>query len=195
MMKLSGPLRILAIASLLAMPALANANPISLGFEGDYAPLNWSLSRGGIPAAGGGYPDIIDAPDSITLVGGDEGCGFGPCFMDLTIASPVIGLVEFAWDYLTFDDSPEFDTFGFLLNGAYTQLTDDLGDFNQFGVESFLVGIGDVFGFRLDCQDCQFGSADAIIYDFSVTDVPEPGALALLAAGLLGGAFVRRRRR
>jgi hypothetical protein len=51
---------------------------------------------------------------------------------------------------------------------------------------------GDILGFRLDCTDCEFGPAAALITHFRV--VPEPITLALLGAGFAGIAVLRRRR-
>src|SRR5262245_18522750 len=172
--------------------------PAQADFVGPYAVINWTTTLTGSPPGGGGTVDTSGAPASIEIVGGDLGCDPQPCNLDFTIAAVASGLVSFDWNYETTDtDGPAFDLFGFLLNGAFTQLSDDSGGISQSGSETFPVSLGDVFGFRLDCTDCAFGPAFATISNFSgplAAVVPEPSTLLLLGGSLLAWPLLARRK-
>ena len=109
--------------------------------------------------------------------------------------------MSFDWGYETTDfDGPSFEQFGFLLNGLFTQLSDDNGGISQSGSEAFAVSFPDVFGFRLDCTDCISGPAFVTISNFSaplgdVAVVPEPSTLLLLGSGLLAWPVLARRKK
>ena len=125
----------------------------------------------------------------------------GHVHIDFTIAAVASGLVSFDWAYETTDD-PSFEHFGFLLNGFFTQLSNNSGGISQSGSEAFAVSLADVFGFRLDCTDCVFGPAFVTISDFSapldaaaVAVVPEPSTLFLLGSGLLAWPVLARRKK
>ena len=102
-----------ATLGLAASPAQALTN-----FAGDYAPGNWTQSIGG-----DGLIDTTSAPGSISLTGADDAGGLQNT--DFTIAAPTAGTVSFDWNFSTLDTSSEFDPFGYLLNGAFTQLTNN----------------------------------------------------------------------
>jgi hypothetical protein len=99
--------------------------------------------------------------------------------------------VSFDWDYST-DDDPEYDPYGYLLNGVFTQLTINNFDINQSGSVSFSVLAGDVFGFRQNSNDSSFGRASTTISNFNgplAASGPAsvPGPLPLLGAGAAFG--------
>jgi hypothetical protein len=154
-------------------------------FDGYYAPANWTqtIQPDGSINTGG-------APASITLTGADNGGGNKNT--DFTIAAPSGGTVSFNWSFLT-ADGPFYDPFGYLLNGAFTQLTDNDGAQNQTGSASFNVLAGDVFGFRQNSDDSIFGRASTTITLFNgpVVNGPVaasvPGPLPLLGAGAAFG--------
>lgn len=92
---------------------------------------------------------------------------------------------------LDFDFLPDGDTFNsvFTLAGG-TSPTDDLG----LALKEFSTGIagtGSTLDLRLSVS-LNSGSEEFAVDNFSVTGVPEPGSLALLA---LGGLLITRRRR
>ena len=88
-----------------------------------------------------------------------------PGMTDFTV--PIIQgtTITFDWHYTT-PDGPEFDTFGYLLNGAYTELSDANGASVQNGTTSVLLAPGDVFGFRSYTLDNIFGSGTTTINNF-----------------------------
>jgi hypothetical protein len=185
---LTGFLAMLVAAGLLSSAGTTQAAIV--GFQGPYAPDNWTLTTNG----GDGSVVTSGAPTSITLIGSDAGTGN---FTDFTTLAVGAGLVSFSWDYITFDEGPSFDPFGYLLDGTFTQLTDDGGGSPQSGTASFSVLAGQTFGFRVNSVDGLFGPAQSIISSFEVGSaaVPEPGTWAA-AALLAGGAgFMRWRKR
>lgn len=162
-----------------------------VGFEGPYAPANWTLATNG----GDGSVDTSGAPASITLFGSDTG-SVTQRLTDFTALAAGDGLVSFSWNYVTFDE-PFFDTFGYLLDGAFTQLSNNGAGSPQSGSASFSVLAGQTFGFRVDSFDDQFGRAQSIISSFEAPGaaIPEPGTWAAAALLAGGGAFMRWRKR
>jgi hypothetical protein len=155
-------------------------------FAGDYAPANWTQS-----IQGDGSINTGGAPASISLSGADDNSNTNQN-TDFTIAAPLAGTVSFDWAYSNPDDLPRFDPFGYLLNGAFTQLTNGFGAQNQSGSASFSVLAGDVFGFRQNSSDSQFGRAVTTISNFNgplAASGPAsvPGPLPLLGAGAAFG--------
>ena len=157
-------------------------------FAGDYAPANWTQS-----IQGDGFINTGGAPASISLSGADDGSSTDQN-TDFTIAAPTAGTVSFDWAYSTNDDDglPSFDPFGYLLNGAFTLLTNDFGAQNQSGSASFSVLAGDVFGFRQNSSDSKLGRAVTTISNFNgplAASGPAsvPGPLPLLGAGAAFG--------
>jgi hypothetical protein len=153
-------------------------------FAGDYAPANWTKS-----IQGDGSIKTGGAPASISLTGADDGTKTDQN-TDFTIAAPSAGTVSFDWAYST-KDGPRYDPFGYLLNGAFTQLTTNL-DLNQSGSGSFSVLAGDVFGFRQNSVDSANGRAFTTISNFNgplAASGPAsvPGPLPLLGAGAAFG--------
>ena len=149
-------------------------------FAGYYAPANWtqSIQPDGSINTGG-------APANITLTGADNGGGNKNT--DFTIAAPSGGTVSFNWSFST-ADIPAYDDFGYLLNGAFTQLTDNSGAQTQSGSASFSVLAGDLFGFRQNSEDSIFGRASTTISLFNgPVAASVPGPLPLLGAGAAFG--------
>ena len=156
----------------------ANAN-----FSGGYDVNNWSESLDG------GLIDLSGAPESILTISSDA--NIGATSTDFTIAALSDGMVSFDWDYRTNDEGPEYDPFGWLLNGTFTQLTDSRGAGAQSGSTMFAVVVGDIFGFSAMSTDSQLGSSLTTISNFSapevsVSAVPLPAAAWLFGSALLG---------
>ena len=85
---------------------------------------------------------------------------------DFTVPVSLAENLSFDWSYTT-DDDPEYDTFGYLLNGIYTQLTDSGGALNQSGSASIMVNPGDEFGFRSYTVDNTYGAATSMVTNFA----------------------------
>ncbi len=146
------------------------------GFEGPYAPNNWTLTNNNAD----GFVDLASAPNAITLTGGDNGSN-SRGNTNFTITAPGSGNVSFNYDYSTVDVIPLFDPFGIILNGNFTQITDDFGPNNQVGIVSFDVDLGDTFGFSVQTLDNILGSASVTISEFEApAPIPEPGIIISL---------------
>lgn len=175
----------------LGVVALAQADLI--GFSGAYDPANWTLSNVPVNLGGivGGSVDTSGAPASIVLRGGNNGL-YNVGWTTWTIAAPASGLVSFDWSYLSYDGwGPAWDPAGWVLNGAYTQLSGG-GANSQSGSASFSVTAGDTFGFYVRTYDGLDGGGTITPSNFSAP-TPEPATL-LLVGGPLVLAGLRRRR-
>jgi hypothetical protein len=153
-------------------------------FTGAYAPANWTQS-----IQGDGSIDTSGAPNSISLTGANDGGDLQNT--DFTIAAPTAGVVSFDWAFVS-QENPFWDPFGYLLNGSFTQLTNNGGSQSQSGSAAFSVLAGDVFGFRQNSRDSGFGRASTTISNFNVA---VPGPLPLFGVGAAFGWSRRLRER
>src|SRR5262245_31726352 len=104
---------------------------VIVGFNGPFTAAAWTNTFSGTPP-GGGVVNTIQTPLSLTIIGGDSGCVIAPCTINRTINTDGFQAISFRWTYHTNDiDGPGFDTFGYLLNGAFTQLSDPGGPLDQ----------------------------------------------------------------
>jgi len=99
----------------------------------------------------------------VMVIGSDNQSG-SEGFTDFTVNVTEAAAVSFDWDYVS-NDAPGWDSFGYLLNGVYTQLTDP-GQGDQSGSASVNVSPGDVFGFRSQTDDNILGNNETHISNF-----------------------------
>jgi hypothetical protein len=184
-------MRLVPVAALVAAAVL----PARADFSGAYAVSNFSLLTS---ISSDGFVDTTGAPASITLFSSDSG-EEASSTTDFQITVPESGTITFDWDYSTFDGGAIFDPFAVVVNGTETTVFDDSSLTVGSGLAySVPVLAGDTFAFRLSSTDNIFGRGSVTISNFSgpVSSVaPEPGTIALLGVGLLGGLAVARRRR
>jgi hypothetical protein len=179
----------------LTLAAASGASAATVfGFQDAYDPINWTFTNSNAD----GFVNTGGAPASISLTGGDNGSG-DPGTTDYTTTAAAAGTVTFDWNYSTADiDGPRWDPFGYLLNGSFTQVTNNGGGVVQNGTSTFNVLAGDSFGFRIFTVDNIAGRGSVTISNFSApgpmapppTSVPEPSTvLSLLVLGGLGAGL------
>lgn len=177
-------LLVLGIASAATLASHVRALELQQDFAGPYAPANWTFSANG----GDGSVDTTGAPNSITLNGSDSQTG-NFINTDYTTMAAGSGPVSFDYDYYS-TDSIFYDGFGYLLNGAFTQIVDNGSQGSGFS--QFNVVAGDTFGFRVYTSDDRYGRGTATISNFSA---PVPGPVPLLGVGAAFSYSRRLRRR
>jgi hypothetical protein len=166
------------------LPSKATA----FSFTGAFAPSNWTLTNNNAD----GSVNTTNAPTgTIVLTGGDNGSSLpGTTDWTIPIDSSRAGNISFNWSYFTLD-TPGFDSAGFLLNGIYTPLAVQDGDFSTSPV-SINVSLGDTFGFRAETVSNTDGPPIFTVFAVSTPTIPEPsmtlGVLILLG---LGGILAR----
>lgn len=192
---LAGRLAPIALAGLALGFAPNPAQALTL-FSGNYASANWTQAVGG-----NGSINTTGAPNSISLTSASDGVDLGQNKnTDFTIAAPFTGTVSFAWAYTTTDSfGPEYDPFGYLLNGNFTRLTSNTGANSQSGSTSFSVIAGQIFGFRQNSLDSLGDPATTTISSFNGPvasgSASVPGPLPLLGLGAAFGCSSRLRKR
>ncbi|MBK7336408.1 MAG: HYR domain-containing protein [Saprospirales bacterium] len=145
----------------------ATDNCTGADFEGCFAIGNWDIS-----ADGDGSVDTGNAPDDVTLNSADDGTNNPETRMCITIPSD--GVLSFDWNYESDDDAPNFDPFGYEVNGVFFQLSDDLGANIQSGSVSIPVEAGDEFCFVQQSSDGCCGSAATVSSFFAFIDDSPP---------------------
>ena len=164
----------------LTLAAASGASAATVfGFQDAYDPINWTFTNSNAD----GFVNTGGAPASISLTGGNNGSGSSGT-TDYTTTAAAAGTVTFDWNYST-ADGPFWDTFGYLLNGSFTFLTNSPSN----GTSTFNVLAGDSFGFRVYTLDNIFGPGSVTISNFSAP-IPEPSTvLSLLVLGGLGAGL------
>jgi hypothetical protein len=168
----------------LTLAAASGASAATVfGFQDAYDPINWTFTNSNAD----GFVNTGGAPASISLTGGDNGSNSSGT-TNYTTTAAAAGTVTFNWNYST-ADGPFWDPFGYLLNGSFTQVTNNGGGVFQNGTSTFNVLAGDSFGFRIFTRDNFLGPGSVTISNFSAP-IPEPSTvLSLLVLGGLGAGL------
>jgi len=126
------------------------------GFNGDFAPANWSFNANG----GTGSFFFDPSNENVTITGSDGGSANN---INTTLCNTIAndGVIQFDWSYVT-NDGPTFDPFGYSLNGTFVSLTDSFGPQNQNGTANIPIAAGDQFCFVANTLDDVFGSATTV---------------------------------
>jgi hypothetical protein len=173
-----------ALGIMYTLPSQATA----FSFAGDFEPSKWTLTN----INADGSVDTTNAPLGIILTGGDNGSNL-PGTTDWTIPINSASEISFDWSYFTLD-TPGFDSAGYLLNGIYTPLAIQDGDFSTSAV-SINVITGDIFGFRATTSSNSDGAPVFSVYAYPPAAVPEPSTILGAVIGLGFGAFFKRKLR
>ena len=173
---------VLATVALCATSSVAHA-----AFDGDYALDNWTLTTGG----DGSVSPSSGSASSITLTGNSSP---DPGFTDYTVGVTASGTLSFDWTYSS-TDLATFDTGGYVLNGARTDLA--LGFPSAIAMTvSIAVNAGDIFGFYVESFDGIGDPGILTVNNFNAPPavVPVPAAAWLFGSALgLFGLSSRRR--
>ena len=172
-----------ALGIMYTLPSQATA----FSFTGDFEPSNWTLTN---INADGSVDTTKASSGTIILTGGDNGSNL-PGTTDWTISINSASNISFDWSYFTLD-TPGFDSAGFLLNGIYTPLAIQDGDFSTSPV-SINVITGDIFGFRAATSSNSDGPPVFSVYAYPPAAVPEPSTILGAVMGLGFGAFFKRK--
>jgi hypothetical protein len=185
----------------------ALAEKANADFIGYYALNNFTLTNS---ASTDGSKATPDGGQSLVLTGGNLGGGNAGT-TDLTIFADASGIVQFNFSYFSSDLSSSgapfgcglgfagpCDDAGYLLNGSFVQLADDIHQ--NSGHMQFSVTSGESFGFRVETMDNTGGPGILTISAFSAPlvpsdtpAVPEPGTTTFLVG--LTAAIVAAQRR
>jgi hypothetical protein len=161
------------------------------GFLGYCAPKNWEVET-----PGNGSVKFIRLLDSVLLTSTNDKGKSKNSFVTMELKALAAGVVSFDYKYLTLDKGgPEFDPFGYILNGEYNPLVPapypNKGGFVADSF-SFKVATHDTFGFYAESLDSKWGPSITKIYNFSYVPVEHvPGPVPFLGAAAAFG-FSRR---
>ncbi|MBK9257004.1 MAG: HYR domain-containing protein [Saprospiraceae bacterium] len=145
-----------------------------VGFENEFAPGNWTLSNSN---AGDGDVDESLAPSSITITGSNTVVNPGGNNTDycITVPGSTSGEITFDWSYTTSDaDGSFWDRFGYVVDGIFTQLSDNAGPNNQMGSVTIPLSPDQEFCFRIFSVDQVAGAAVTITMNFGYMENINP---------------------
>lgn len=179
------------VSTITAQPAHA----VQVGFDGPYAPANWTLNA----PPNGSYAGSVDtsgAPGSLSLTGNQA--SFPTIETTYTTTAAAAGQVSFDWQFVSIDFDADTNGFGYIVNGAFNLLDNTSAGNLVSGSAQFNVASGDIFGFDVYSQYSSLGPGFATISNFTAPSQPPaavPGPLPLFGAGAAFGWSRRLRRR
>jgi len=190
-------IRMLVAAAVVAFAGGAQAAPIfSDNFDGDAQGLNvvpggWTVTGGtvDIVPVGGSFHFLSDSNGNYVDLDGSSGSAG---LLSTTIATPVAGAytATFSLAGNHRNGAPEVVTVRF---GGTTE-TFSPAEFDDLAVHT-ITGVSSGGAITLSFQDASHDNIGALLDDVSVSAVPEPATLSLMAAGVLALGFAARRRR
>ncbi|MEY3399355.1 MAG: hypothetical protein RL220_1949 [Bacteroidota bacterium] len=132
---------------------------VGLGFNGYYAPGNWSV----LNAPGNGTVNF-SAPASVSIAGSD---GISGSNILTVIETTVVvdGTFTFNWSWTT-ADLPQFDPAFYQIGATVFQLTNNGGANSQSGSLSFTATAGTVIRFGVNSVDGCCGAATMVVSGF-----------------------------
>lgn len=135
-----------------------------------------------------GSASVSNDGSTLTITGPNDGSGLSGT-TDVTTTAPASGTVSFNWSFNSLDDAG-YDAAGYLLAGAYTQLSANPGDTSSTQIS---VASGESFGFEVSSVDNSGEPGVFTISDFvvpqSTNATPEPASWLLLLCGIGALAF------
>jgi hypothetical protein len=141
---------------------------------------------------GDGFVNLLaNGPDLFGANNGDIEFGFAN-YTTYTATALSDQTFNLNWVYHTEDDDPSFDPAGYVINGVFTQLTNDAGPNDQSGSFAVSVLTNDVYGIYVFSTDSCCGRADIAV---TSSETPLPATLPLFATGLGTFGFLRWRRK
>ena len=194
------PLLKLSLATVTTVAVLTSlpSKVMAIGFAGDYATSNWTLTNSNIVNndENDGYADIANATaTSIDIIGGNNASGtLGTTDFTIAITPARAGTLSFTWAYDPLDPLPQ-DSAGYLYNGNFTLLASVSA--SSTTPVTFNLNSGDTFGFRVATTTNDGGAGILTVSNFNVQAVPfEFDATAsVLTLGAIWGANQWRKNR
>ncbi len=151
------------------------------GFDGAFAPTNWT------PSANTTL-DGTGAPGSLAISGIETDSGEEKIFSITIPLNSDQDSLSVLWNYSTVDQSSAYDIFGYLVNETdFVNISDPFGDTTQSGDFRISLSPSDTFSFAIKSIDDLGGTATIGLFNFQAglnSEVPDcpcvPGPLPIL---------------